>query len=207
MFSCHKSDPDPLYEPLEKYFNPIDLPKLSLDSVQMPSGFFMGINRIIMPDSILSEQVYQEWKRDSKTNKLVLVKTEKYEVSTPISASSDQTWHRSNSLGTKDIIEINEVICVSDEEMTNTINYYTKEAYAAVFIESDVPIAGEKSWVKKDEDILTETFSVMFVKHNVFIRLFVYQKDTDKDRLKQIIEELAKKIEDRIDSFAVNKIN
>lgn len=205
FLSCHKSEPESIQEPVEKYFNPIDLPKLSIDSIDMPSGFFMSQERIALPDTVLNENVYQYWRRDSKTNKLVLLEESKSGIDTTFGASSDQIWYRNNSLGGNDKIEINKVICISDEGLLEVINYYTQQAFAGVFVLSGVPFAGEKSWVPLDVSPTDEYFTVMFCKHNLFIRLFVRISGENASESKQITEELAKRIVDGIDSFAVDK--
>lgn len=205
LLSCHKSDPEPIQEPAEKYFNPIDLPKLSIDSVDMPTGFFMNEERMARPGTLSNEKIYEFWRRDTETNKLVQLEESKSEINPPIGASSFQIWFRNNSLGGKDKIEIDKAICTSEDEMLKTVNLFTANMYSAVFVESDVPFAGEKSWVSKNARPTDNSFAVMFCKHNVFIRLYISMNEKDASELKPITEELAKRIVDNIDSFAVDK--
>jgi len=188
----------------QKYFNPIDLLKLCIDSAEMPTGFVMNQNILSMPGTAPNEQIYQYWRIDAKTNQLALLESNKKAVSTPISASSDQIWYRTNTLGGKDKIEINRVICTSEPELLKTVNQFTKETYQAVFILSAVPFAGEKSWVPMDAQPTDDSFSLMFYKHNVFIRLYVRISNKDAIESQHITEMLAKQLVNNIDSFAVN---
>lgn len=201
LVSCHKSDPVP--EPEPNYFNPMDFAKLSLDSTQIPENFYLYSEYITKPIS-LNEAIYQTWRRDNKANELRLIEDEKYEITSPYGASSIQNWFRIYNSESKDKIEIDIFICDSVEVLDEITHHYTQDAFASVFIQTSVPLFGEKSWVPNDEQT-NGSFTVMFVRYNVFIRLFVgtHENTTEPEK---ITEELAKKLESRIKAGAVVNI-
>lgn len=199
LISCHKSGPAP--EP--NYFNPMDLAKLSLDSAQMSNGFYLHSEYFTKPISS-HEQIYQRWRLNNETSELELVEDEKYEITSPYGASSRQNWYRTYNPESKDKIEIDIVICDTEEVLEETAHYYTQEAFASVFIQTSVPLFGEKSWIPNDEQT-NGSFTVMFVWANVFIKLFVGTHENTNEPEK-ITEELAKKLESRIKAGAVVNI-
>jgi len=68
----------------------------------------------------------------------------------------------------------------------------------AQFRSTETPYAGEKSWIPIDENPRRDSFSLMFKKLNVFVRLFVRLKNKNEYGLRQVTEYLAKKIDNKI---------
>ena len=198
LLSCHKSNPIP--EPESNYFNPMDLAKLSLDSTQIPEDFYLYSEYFTKPIS-KDEQIYQEWRLNVNTNGIELLEDTIYEITKPFGASSRQKWDRVYNSVSKDIIEIEIAICDTEELLEETTHYYTQEAFAGVFVQTSVPLFGEKSWIPSEEQTYG-SFTVMFVRYNVFIRLFVGTRG-DTNEPKNITEELAKKLESRIKAGAI----
>ncbi len=118
-----------------------------------------------------------------------------------VGANSFQKWYHKNEYGSKGMIEINIIICTSDEDLENTITYYTKDAFVAQFKLATVPFIGEKSWSPYDNEIGEDCYTVMFCKSNVFVRLFLGIQDRKNDELAQTAFQISKKIETKIKSI------
>lgn len=183
---------------LDQNVKPDKIENLKMQPPDMPNEFVLHQERVAKPGASTDEQVCQFWRRDSKEQDLALIEEAKYKVNSSVGASSFQKWYRGDKIGEKDKIEIDIVICPSDKEMENTITHFTKEAFATQFISTEIPFVGEKSWILKDENPRGDSFSVMFLKFNVFVRVFVRLKDKDEDELQKMTEDLSKKIENKI---------
>lgn len=171
---------------------------IKMQSSDMPNEFNLYQERIAMPGISNIEQIYQFWSRDSKMSDLELVEDTKKKFDNAVGASLFQKWYRGDEKGKKDKIEINYVICISEKEMDDTITHFTKQKFATPHIISEITFAGDKSWVPVDVSAVGDTFSVMFVKSNVFIRLHVNLVDHDKNELKRIAKGIADNIEKNI---------
>jgi len=183
---------------LAQNVRPDKIESLKMRPPDMPNEFLLNQERLAKPGVSSNEQVYQFWRRGSKEKDMVLIEEAKQKFDNPVGASSFQKWYRGNKTGEKDKIEIDIIICISDSEMENTITYFTKEAFAAQFHNTEIPFAGEKSWMPKYVHPRQDTYSVMFLKFNVFVRMYVRLKDKSVDELHQMTENLAKIIENKI---------
>lgn len=171
---------------------------IKIQSFEIPSGFVLRQERLTKPGSSLNEQVNQFWRKGNGKQDLELINEDKHETSFSIGASSYQKWYREYNSGEKDKIEIDIIICPSEKEINNTINYYTKEAFSTSFVVTEIPFVGEKSWMPNDIKQENNYYTVMFLKSNVFIRLFIRFKDKNLNELEQITKKIAKKIEYKI---------
>lgn len=70
--------------------------------------------------------------------------------------------------------------------------------YSLQFKQTDIPIAGETTWVANYPDGLSDSFSIMFIKANVFVRIYVNLKYQNVDELKVISNNLIRIIETKI---------
>ncbi|MGE5316377.1 MAG: hypothetical protein ACM3ME_00170, partial [Chloroflexota bacterium] len=89
------------------------------------------------------------------------------------------------------------------EEIENTINYYTKDAYAIEFTLTPISYAGEMSWIYNTLNVSNNCYTLLFCKNNVFVRLFVKINNIDKNELEKTIIKIAKRIESKID-YSIN---
>jgi hypothetical protein len=183
---------------LAQSVKPDKIENLKMQPQDMPCEFLLHQERVAKPGISSDEQVYQFWRRGSKEQDLVLIEEAKQRFDNPVGASSFQKWYRGNKTGEKDKIEVDIIICMSDSEIEKTITYFTKEAFASPFYKTESPFAGEKSWMPKYEQPMRDNFTVMFLKFNVFARVYVRLKDKSADELQQMAENLAKIIENKI---------
>lgn len=190
---CSKLDQDT--EP-DKNLKPDEIESLKIQTSEIPDGFVLYQERLSKPGESSNEQIYQFWRRDSIEQDLVLIEETKETFDNPTGASSSQIWYRGDKKGEQDKIEINIVICLSDSMMENTITYFTKEAYASIFICTETPVIGEKTWIPEYPSQFS--YSMMFLKINVFIRLYVRLKHKNPEEIKKMTEYLAKTIESKI---------
>jgi hypothetical protein len=179
--------------------------KIKLDAIDnlrllphdMPYEYILHQERLTKPGTSPNEQVYQFWKRDFKTQNYILIEDTKNEISNSAGACSFQKWYCEEQNREKGKIEIYIIICSSDSVMINTITHYTQKAYASKFLCNEIPTIGEKTW--SPEYISQGSHTVMFIKFNVFVRIFVGSDKKNAYEIRTLTENLAKKIENKID--------
>jgi hypothetical protein len=177
---------------------PDKIESLKIQTPEMPDGFVLYQERLLKPGESSNEQVSQLWRRDSVKQDLVLIEETKKIIDNPQIASSFQIWNPDDKNGKKGKIEINIIICLTDSILENKINYYTKEAFASPFQCTEIPIVGDKSWIPEYPS--QNSYSIMYLKFNVFVRVFVGLNNENADEIKKMTENLALKIENKIAS-------
>lgn len=177
---------------------PYNIENIKVQPSDVPDGFMLRQEYVASVGASSNEQVSQFWRRDSEEQDLVLIEEKKQNFDHPVGASVIQKWYRGDLKGKRDKIEINILICPSDSEMEKTIRYYTREAYQVPFEYSEIPIAGENSWIPKFTYSGKDNFTVMFNKSNVFVRVYVRLKDTNEDELLRATKSILEVIENRI---------
>lgn len=201
LFSCKKSD-DAL---IPNYLDPANLTKITLDNTEIAEGFMVFFENLSMPVSA-NEQVLKTWRRNSATNELELISEEKTAISSAVVASSMQNWFRVHS-DKKDKIEIEIIICPTPEILAETIDYYTKDAFATPFVSSADPNVGERRWTPKNVDESDRSYVVMFCRHNVFIRVFSGLPDGSLKESQDMTKALCEELDNRIKSSATVNIS
>jgi len=195
LISCEQSK-SPL-NTKEEFFDPEKIDNLKIKQLDLPDGFVLYQERIAkLRASLINEQIYQFWQWDSTKQGLVLIEETINKYDRPVGASVFQTWYRGEQKGEKDKIEIDIIICTSLEEMEKTISDYTSKIYSIPFLITETPFAGERSWMPSSQG--EESFSVMFARVNVFIRLHVNLQDKNQNELQQCSKELAEKLDNKI---------
>lgn len=177
---------------------PDRIENLKIQQNNIPHDFILRQERLIKPGQLSNEHIYLLWRRESLEKDLVQIKKVNRIFDKPSGASSYQTWYRDNKMGAKDKIEINIIICLLDSDMKRTIEYYTKEAFVSHFQNTEIPIVGDKSWIPESKNSGGNSFSIMFIKYNVFVRLYIRLMDMNKEEFEQVTETLAKTIEYKI---------
>jgi hypothetical protein len=181
-----------------KIIKPDKIDSLIVQILDMPNGFVLYSDHSVKPGESSNEQVSQLWRRDYVEQDLVLIKETKKIIDNPQITSSFQIWNPDDKNGKKGKIEINIIICLTDSILENKINYYTKEAFASPFQCTEIPIVGDKSWIPEYPS--QNSYSIMYLKFNVFVRVFVGLNNENADEIKKMTENLALKIENKIAS-------
>lgn len=177
---------------------PDKIEDLRIRQNDVPNEFILHQERLTKLGTSTNEQIYQFWRRESLEKDFVLIEEEKRICDNLAGASSFQKWYRDNKTGVKDKIQIDIIICPSDSLVNRTIDFFTIEAFSSQFNITETPIAGERSWIPKFEHPRGDNFTIMFLKYNVFVRLFVILKDKNKKEVEQVTENIARSIENRI---------
>ena len=112
-----------------------------------------------------------------------------------IGASCTQKWYRNEK---KEKIEVDIIICLSENEIDEVIEIFTKKMYSLQFKQTEIPLAGDISWVANNLDNESDSYSIMFLKANVFVRIYVNLKDENVNELKVTVNNLAGSIETKI---------
>ncbi|NIA30190.1 MAG: T9SS type A sorting domain-containing protein [Actinobacteria bacterium] len=184
------------YGILAQEINANKIDSLKTQQTDMPTGFILFQERIAKPGASPEEQIIQLWRRETNDQDLLLVEETVEKLDQPGGSSISQIWYRGDKNEEKDKIEIEIVICFSQEEIEKTVTYFTTEAFSNQFEITASPFAGEKSWEPIIKNPNGDSFSVMFLRYNVFVRLYV-RLENEKE-LQQASQELADKIDNKI---------
>ena len=186
------------YGILAQEVNTDKIDSLKIQQTDMPTGFILFQEKIAKPGASPEEQIIQLWRRESSDQDLLLVEETVEKLDQPGGSSISQIWYRGDKNEKKDKIEIEIVICFSQEEMEKTVTYFTTEAFSDQFELMALPFAGSKSWEPIIKNPNGESFSVMFLRYNVFVRLYVRLRNATEKELEQISKQFADKIDNKI---------
>ena len=117
------------------------------------------------------------------------------DIGDPIGASCTQKWYRSEK---KEKIEIDIIICPTENEIDKTIETFTKKMYSIQFKQTKIPLAGDISCVANNFEHESDSNSIMFLMANVFVRIYVNLKEENVDELKVMVNNLTGNIETKI---------
>jgi len=183
---------------LAQQLAPTTIENIRLQSTDLPTGFILFEERIEKPGELPGEQIIQQWKFDSSINKLVLVENERNQSKDQINGYLSQLWYRGEKKGQKDKIEIEITICPLKIQIDSTICYYTTQAFSVPYTISESPIIGDRSWMPDTINSGKDSFSLIFQKLNVVVRLYVRIQKADHDNLVNITKSIGDAIENKI---------
>jgi hypothetical protein len=186
---------------------PNQIEYIKINHLFMPNNFQMVQEQETKPGSNSNERVYRFFRRNFEKEVLELTEENTKLFTNPSSASSFQKWYRVNETGRKDKIEIGIIICATEVDKENTIRHFTIEAYSVQFYNPVVPILGDKSWISTYQNPIQADCSLMFIKSNVFVRVFVSLENKNNDEIRQIAELLAQRIENNIKLYSSELLN
>ena len=181
---------------LAEEVEPASIDDLMLQQAEVPQGFVLFQESIGKPGVASGETIYQHWRRRTNEEDLELIEERLDTSEGPVEGWGHQIWYRGEAKGERDKLEVEIVVCPSQARMEWMIAYNTGDRFATPFEISSSPVAGERSWAPKSKD-RTESFSVMFQRGNVFIRLFVRLYGLSEEQVLQGTRELAIKIDNK----------
>lgn len=186
---------------LAEEVKPANIDSLKLQQADVPNAFVLYQESLSKPGPSTGEAISQEWRRKTSEQELVLVEERKDKADYPVEGFVRQIWYRGEKKGEKDKIEVVVIICATQEQMEKTISHFTTEAFAIPFRITESPFAGERSWTPVDENPRGDSFSVMFARSNVFVRLYVRLRGVSEEGLLQVAKGLGSKIDKKIEDF------
>lgn len=187
LTSCKK-------EKAEKSFiNSDKLEYIKPHESEIPEGFLLFEEYLSKPGQQANIQIRQRWERDTIKNELNMTEEDSVFLDESHLAFCFQIWYRSNK---KEKIEINIIICTSNSEIDKTVEDYTTKLFSQQFEINDVPIVGERSWIPSGLNY--SSYSIMFLRANVFSRIYANLYDQDIEDLKVTVNNIASIIDTRI---------
>lgn len=181
---------------LDAQIKPGSIEALKISASDLPAGFELYREAIVKPENEVNAVKYTTYHINREGQKIETIKEEKIKITQPTGTCFSQIWIGDNINSKKEKIEIDMIICISKDELEKTIRYYTREAYAVQIDTTVTPLAGDISWVPAGPN--EHTFSCMFLKGNVFVRVYIYMEHAEKSDLLRYSNILVKKIEQRI---------
>lgn len=172
-----------------------NIENIKVQEGQIAGGFLLFQENLFKPNKQATGQIIQYWKRDTSVSDLKMIKEETLDLGKLIGASCTQKWYRNEK---KEKMEVDIIICPSENELNKVIEIFTKKMYNLQFNQTYIPLAGDISWVAKDLDNESDSYSIMFLKANVFVRIYINLKDENVDKLKITVNNLVSNIESKI---------
>ena len=111
---------------------------------------------LFQPNKQATGQISQRWKRDTPVNDLKMINEETMDLGKSIGASCTQKWYRNEK---KEKIEVDIIICLSENEIDEVIEIFTKKMYSLQFKQTEIPLAGDISWVANNLDNESDSYS------------------------------------------------
>jgi hypothetical protein len=90
------------------------------------------------------------------------------------------------------------LICSSNKEIDKTVEDFTTKIYSQQFEVNSIPIVGEISWIPHNSDFNNSSYSIMFLRANVFARINANLKEQEIEDLKATVNNIASIIDTRI---------
>jgi methyl coenzyme M reductase subunit D len=168
---------------------------IKIRTFQTLRDFKLFQERLSKPDSsnkVLSNQLYR---MDIVKNKMVCVEEDQVKKEDVIGSSCSQKWYRSDF---KEKIEIDIIICSLNTEVNKTIEFYIKNRYACQYTLEEITSVGEKSWIPKYSNPKHGSCSIIFVRSNVIIRVYMALKDTNTEEYIELLTDLAEELDKKI---------
>jgi hypothetical protein len=162
---------------------------------EIGDNFILYQEDILKPNNQAAGQIHQCLKRDFSIDKMKLVTVETMNFAGQIGSSCMQTWYRN---GKKEKIEVDIILCPNDNEINKVIEIFTKKIYSIQFNQTEIPLVGDISWVADNFEDESDSYSIMYLKANVFVRIYVNMNNENKVNVKPFVNKLANKIETKI---------
>jgi hypothetical protein len=172
-----------------------NIENIKIQEGEIGGSFLLFQENLFKPNKQATGQISQRWKRDATGSDLKMIEEETMDLGVSSGASCTQKWYRNKK---KEKIEVDIILCPSESEINKTIEVFTKKMYSLQFKQTDIPVAGETTWVANNPDPELDSYSIMFLKANVFVRIYVNLKDQNINELKVIAHNLASTIETKI---------
>ena len=173
----------------------INIENIKIQDGEIGNNFLLFQENLFKPNMQETGQIRQCWKRESERSDLKMTEEETMDLGESVGASCTQKWYRSEK---KEKIEVDIIICPSENEIDKTVETFTKKMYSLQFMRTDIPFAGDISWGANNLDNISDSYSVMYLKANVFVRIYVNLKDENINGLKATAKNLASNIENKI---------
>jgi hypothetical protein len=173
----------------------INIENIKIQDGEMRNNFLLFQENLFKPNMQATGQIRQCWKRESEGSDLKMTEEETMDLGESVGASCTQKWYRGEK---KEKIEVDIIICPSENEIDKTVETFTRRMYSLHYIRADIPFAGDTSWVANNQDNESDSFSVMFLKANVFVRIYVNLKDEKNNGLEVTAKSLANNILNKI---------
>jgi hypothetical protein len=172
-----------------------NIENIKIHNEEIGENFVLFRENLFKPNKQTTGQISQRWERNSSESDLRITEEETTNLEEPVGASCKQKWYRS---GKKEKIEIDIIICSSEIEIDKTIEIFTKKMYSINFKQSATPLVGDVSWVAFYPDNESDSYSVMYLMANVFVRIYLNIKDENFDKSNFTINNIASNIESKI---------
>lgn len=173
-----------------------NIEKIKIQDREIMNNFLLFAENLFKPNEQATAQIRKYWKRDTAGSDLKLIEEETLELGESIGASCTQKWYRSEK---KEKIEVDIILCPPSKiEIDKTIEVFTKKMYSIQFNQTNIPLVGEISWIANNPDTEIVSYVIMFLRANVFVRIYVSLKDKNVDELKATAINLANNIDTKI---------
>lgn len=176
---------------LAEQVDPGSIDGLKMQQADVPDGFVLFQESIGKPGVASGEAIYQQWRRRTSEEELALIEERLETTDGPVEGFGHQKWYRGEMNGERDKLEVEIVVCDSQEHMDATIAFNTADRFAVPFRITASALVGERSWAPNRDDVSRESFSVMFQRGNVFIRVFARLYGLSDERVLQSTIEYA----------------
>ncbi len=174
---------------------PKNIENIKIHEGEIGDNFLLFQENLFKPNKQSTSQISQCWKRDTSVNDLKMINEETMDLGKSIGASCTQKWYRNEK---KEKIEVDIIICPSDDEIDEAIEFFTKKMYSLQSKQTEIPLVSDISWVANNLDAESDSYSIMFLKANVFVRIYLNFKDENVNDLKVAVNNLAGNIETKI---------
>jgi len=187
--SCKKEETE------KSFVNTDKLEDIKIHEGEIPGGFILFYEYLMKPDVEASVQISQDWERDTIKNEMKMIEEDSVSLGESYVSFCYQTWYRSNR---KEKIEINTFICSSDNETDKIVELYTTKMYVQLFEVTDVPLVGDRSWIPNNSGLKNSSYSIMFLRANVFARIYVHLKEPYNEDVKVTVNNIANIVDAKI---------
>lgn len=168
---------------------------IKLGSFETLKNFMLFQERISKPDSSNKTLSNQLIRMDMVKCQMVSVEETQVKSEGVIGSSCSQKWYRSDF---KKKIEIDIIICSLGTEVDKTVAFYNKNRYAIQYTMEEISSVGEKSWIPKYSNPKQDSYSIIFVRANVIIRVYMTLKDKNREELIELLTDLTKELDKKI---------
>ncbi len=172
-----------------------DIEKIKIQIGEIDGSFILFQENIFKPNKQASGQIIQRWTRDTIEDNLKIIEEETMDLGDSTGASCTQKWYRNNK---KEKIEIDIIVCPTESEIEKTVEIFTKKMYSLQFNKTDTPFAGEITWVSNNPNPKLDSYSFMFLRANVFVRIYINLNVENSHELPVIANSLVKNIESKL---------